>query len=352
MTRAAQPAASDVDRGFEPARAEVGTRRAVAINYHFVRSRNGSRFRLRAHERPERFEQQLARLAREFRFCRVRDLVDPERDLPASNIVLTFDDGAKDVAEEAVPLLQRHAATATVFVCAQPYLDGRLLEIQKIEFLMRELSLARFRKAFYAELERQFPKGVEREPLDFAGGYRFYRYDEAPIREFKLDINYRLPYANVIPVLDALFTAVFGEGSEAVAVRETYMSVDDLKRLFDGGFELGVHTAHHWVLPRLDFEAQKREIQTGVEFLRETTGQTQFAVAYPFGFHDDRTRTAMEELDLLAGLTTGRRMIEPEDIRARWSLPRYDVNDCFDRRSNEIIHEVFAKLSTGPGRSA
>ena len=319
----------------------------MAINYHFLRSRSGGRFGLRAHEKPERFEQQLARLSREFSFCHVRDLADPERDLPASNVVLTFDDGAKDVAAEAVALLERHGATASVFVCAQPYLEERLLEIHKIEFLMRELSLARFREAFYAELERQFPKGVERGPLDFAGGYRFYRYDEAPFREFKLDINYRLPYANVVPVLDSLFSAVFGEGSEAAAVRETYLSVDELKRLLDGGLELGVHGWHHRVLPRLDFDDQKREIQAGVEFLRETTGQTHFPVSYPFGFYDDRTKKAMEELGLLAGLSMERRMIEPEDIRARWSLPRYDVNDCFDRGSNEIIHEVFSDLSTG-----
>jgi peptidoglycan/xylan/chitin deacetylase (PgdA/CDA1 family) len=347
MTRAAQPTASSIDVGFEPPRGQVGLRRAVAINYHFLRGRSGGRFELRAHERPERFGQQLARLSREFRFCRVSDLLDPERDLPASNIVLTFDDGAKDVAEHALPLLERHGATATVFVCAQPYLEGRLLEIQKIEFLMRQLSLAGFREAFYAELEHQFPNGVEREPLDFAAGYHFYRYDEAPTREFKLDINYRIPYANVVPVLDVLFRAVFGEGSEAAAIRETYLSVDDLKRLLDGGLELGVHTHRHRVLPRLDFDDQKREIQSGVEFLRETTGQTRFAVAYPFGFHDDRTRKAMEELGLLAGLTMERRMIEPEDIRARWSLPRYDVNDCFDRRSNEIIREVFSNLATG-----
>jgi peptidoglycan/xylan/chitin deacetylase (PgdA/CDA1 family) len=334
MTRAAQPTSSE----------HVDARRAVAINYHFLRSRSGGRFGPGAHERPERFEQQLARLSREFPFCRARDLVDPDRDLPASNVVLTFDDGAKDVAEEALPLLERHGATATVFVCAQPYLEGRLLEIQKIEFLMRELSLERFRQAFYAELDRQFPKGVEREPLDFAGGYRFYRYGEAAVREFKLDLNYRLPYANVIPVLDTLFDTVFGRESEAAAVRETYLSVDDLKRLIDRGIEIGVHSHRHRVLPRLDFDAQKRELQTGAEFLRETTGQTRFTVAYPFGFHDDRTSKAMEELGLLAGFTMERRVIEPEDIRARWSLPRYDVNECFDKASNEIIDEVFSKL--------
>ncbi len=67
---------------------------------------------------------------------------------------------------------------------------------------------------------------------------------------------------------------------------------------------------------------------------------------HPFGFHDERTQKAMQELGLLAGLTMERRMIEPEDIRARWSLPRYDVNDCFDRRSNKIVREVFSKLPT------
>jgi len=347
MKRGPRPTAADVDSASAAARTPADARRAVAINYHFVRSRNGGRFGLRAHERPERFAQQLARLARDFRFCRVRDLVDPGTELPASNIVLTFDDGAKDVAEQAVTLLERHGATATVFVCAQPYLEGRLLEVQKIELLMQKLSLERFREAFYAEIERQFPEGVEREPLGFAGSYRFYRYDEAAIREFKLDLNYRLPYANVLPVLDALFSAVFGAGAEADAVRKTYLSLDDLKRLLDRGFELGVHTSRHRVLPRLDFDAQKREIQTGVEFLRATTGQTQFAVAYPFGFHDERTRKAMQELGLLAGLTMERRVIDPEDIRARWSLPRYDVNDCFDRRSNEINREVFSSLASG-----
>jgi len=347
VKRLAQPIASDAPAALEPAGAEIGARRAVAINYHFVRSHSGRRFGLRAHETPERFGQQLARLAREFPFCRVRDLVDPRRDLPASNIVLTFDDGAKDVAEEALPLLERHGATATVFVCAQPYLEGRLLDIQKIEFLMRELSLERFREAFYAELERQFPKGVERESLDFAAGYRFYRYDEAAVRDFKLDLNYRLPYAKVASVLDALFSAVFGRGSQAAAVSETYLSVDDLKRLIDGGFEVGVHTHRHRVLPRLDADAQRREIQTGVEFLREMTGQTHFSLAYPFGFHDDRTGKAMEALDLLAGLTMERRMIEPEDVRARWALPRYDVNDCFDRRSNQLVDRVFSGLSAG-----
>jgi hypothetical protein len=41
----------------------AGTRRAVAINYHFVRASSAGRFQLRAHERPARFAEQLAALA-------------------------------------------------------------------------------------------------------------------------------------------------------------------------------------------------------------------------------------------------------------------------------------------------
>ncbi len=313
---------------------------AVAINYHFVRAASAGRFQLRAHERPARFAGQLAALAGDFTFLACRDLYDEGRDDALPGVLITFDDGAKDVSEVALPLLQERDATATVLVCSKPYLEGKLLQIQKVEYLMSALGLEGFRSAFYEELERQFPGDVEREPLDFAGGYRFYRYDEEPIRRFKLDLNYQLPYANVEPVLDAIFEAVFGPGSEAEAVRETYMSLDDLKRLLDAGIEVGTHTHSHKVLPRLDFLEQKQEMETSVNFLKEITGESRVSIAYPFGFHSDETDRAAEELDLLAGLAGERRGIREEDVRGRWAIPRYDVNDCFDRATNAPTRAV------------
>jgi carbamoyltransferase len=347
MTSVRERTASSIDFDFEPTRIEIADRYAVAVNYHFVREEQPGPFRLRAHQTPERFAEQVANLAKSFDFCRARDLVDPGSSLPESSILLTFDDGAKDFLASADPILQRYGATATVFVCAQPYLEGRLLDAQKIEFLMAHLGLERFQREFQAVLERRFPAGVERGSLDFAGDYAFYRYDNAQVRSFKLDLNYQLPYEVVGPVLDELFGATFGAGSEKDAVRETYLAVDDLKRLVEHGHDLGVHTNHHRVLPRLPFELQKREIESSVEFLAPITGEKRFAVAYPFGFRDDHTMRAMKELDQLAGFTMERRMIRPDDIQARWSLPRYDVNDCFDKSTNEIAYDVFENLSPG-----
>src|SRR5262245_32559264 len=98
--------------------------RVVAINYHFVRASNPGRFRLRAHERSERFDAQLAQLTGRFVFLRCGDLFTRADGSPG--IAITFDDGARDVFEQALPLLQRHGATATAFVCSRPYLEGRL----------------------------------------------------------------------------------------------------------------------------------------------------------------------------------------------------------------------------------
>jgi peptidoglycan/xylan/chitin deacetylase (PgdA/CDA1 family) len=325
----------------------IRLRRAVSVNYHFLRTASPSRFALRAHETPERFDAQLAQLSKRFPFCRAGELIDPTRDVAESSVMLTFDDGARDVVTWALPLLEKHNATASIFVCAQPYLEGKLLEIQKIEFLMKKLGINGFRGAFYAEYERVFGGEIEREPLDFAGGYAFYRYDDEAVRRFKLDLNYRIPYPQVVPILDALFAETFGTESEAEAVRETYLSIDDLKRLLDRGFELGVHTHRHRVLPRLDFEAQKREIEIGAAFLGDLTGQTEFTVAYPYGFHDENTHRAMRELGLRAGLTMERRAIGPQDLRDRWSIPRYDVNDCFDRESNQLLDPIFSQIAAG-----
>ena len=321
-------------------------RRAVSVNYHFLRTAAPSRFALRAHETPERFDAQLKQISKRFSFCRADELVDPTRVAPESSVMLTFDDGARDVVTWALPLLEKHGATASIFICAQPYLEGRLLEIQKIEFLMKKLGIDYFRDAFYAGYERLFGAEVERESLDFAGGYDFYRYDGEEVRRFKLDLNYQIPYARVVPILDTLFTETFGEGSEAEAVRETYLSIDEMKRLVDLGFELGVHTHRHRVLSRLDFKEQKREIETCASFLTDLTGKTGFTVAYPFGFHDENTHRAMRELTLLAGLTMERRAIGPQDLSDRWNIPRYDVNDCFDRETNQMQEAVFSQIET------
>jgi hypothetical protein len=59
----------------------------------------------------------------------------------------------------------------------------------------------------------------------------------------------------------------------------------------------------------------------------------------------------MRKLDLRAGLTMGRRAIGPQDLSDRWSIPRYDVNDCFDRESNKMQEAVFSQIEASPSET-
>jgi carbamoyltransferase len=340
-----QRTASAIDFDFEPARIEIGERYAVAINYHDVRpAQPPARLSFGPHETPERLAGQVKALKEKFSFCRVRDLVDPKADLPESTVILTFDDGLRSVNEHTLPVLRSSGTTASIYVCALPYVEQRVLDVQKIQLLTAKLGRERFQRAFAEELARQNARGVEREPMHYADGYAFYRYDDEATRAFKLDLNYRLPYALVSPVLETLFREAFG--AERDVVKEIYLSVDELKLLVDQGFELGVHGYDHKVLPRLTFEQQRENLRAAIEFLTPIAGHG-LTLSCPYGFSDDGTKRAMKELGLQAGLSLGRKMITPEDIQARWQLPRYDVNDCFAKTDNALRNEVFSFLSPG-----
>lgn len=68
---------------------------------------------------PRRFSEQMAHLADEgYRVLDLMPALELLRDdaVPERTIALTFDDGFADVAEEALPVLERHGFRATVFV--------------------------------------------------------------------------------------------------------------------------------------------------------------------------------------------------------------------------------------------
>ena len=349
MDAQAQRTASNIDFDFEPMAIDIGERYGAVINYHYLRPNGDHPYPVDAAVTPDSFLRHLVQLSENFTFCRCRDLVDPDLELPESNVVISFDDGARDIIEHAAPVLKRLGIPATFFVCSQPFTEGRLLDVHKIQLLLRKLGLTQFSKAFYAEHARRFPRGrgAERESVAYAGDYQFYRYGSEAMRAFKMDLNYLIPYDQVGRVLDELFRVAFGHDVEASAVREIYLSKDDLKRLVDDGFEVGVHGHDHRVLPRLSYEEQRRNLERAADFLEEEIGQVAKTVAYPYGFFDDDTKRAMNELGFVAGFGMGREIVTPSTIHLGWGIPRFDVVDCFDRETDQIKYEVFSTLSTG-----
>jgi peptidoglycan/xylan/chitin deacetylase (PgdA/CDA1 family) len=339
--------ASNIDFDFEPNSIQINERYAIVINYHYLRSHNDDALKITNYVSPENFSEQLRQLKENFTFCRCTDLVDEKIVLGESNVLITFDDGSKDIITSAQAILDRYDVPATFFICSAPYTDNRVLDVHKIQIIMERLGFEKFSKQFYELLTLKLPKGVKHDSLEYANNYQLYRYDKEEIRDFKLDLNYRVPYIYSEEIIDLIFKKLFSNESEKEIIKQIYLSIDDLKSLKEKGHELAVHGHSHRLLPRMSFEQQKADLESSSNFLNSITGETSFTVAYPYGLSDIHTKRAMKDLNMKAGFGLGREMLTPEHIKDRWDLPRYDVNDCFDKQTNDMRYKIFSNLSTG-----
>jgi peptidoglycan/xylan/chitin deacetylase (PgdA/CDA1 family) len=98
-------------------RRPVDWRRPRVLMYHMVSPhRPGAKFNgLRV--TPERFEAQLAWLKREgWHFFTVSELWEQWDTLPAKSVAISFDDGYADNLHNALPLLEKYDARATIYM--------------------------------------------------------------------------------------------------------------------------------------------------------------------------------------------------------------------------------------------
>lgn len=222
--------------------------------------------------------------------------------LPRASLSITFDDGYRDNATLAVPVLQSLDLSATFFI-ASGYLDGgrmwndSLIEAVRLwpgeEMNLNHIGLGRHR---LGNLDR--------------------RHDVAQtlIRQCKY-----LPEGERADKVAAVAGQVEGLPDDLM------MSTDQLKQLAAAGMEVGGHTRSHPILTRLSVEQAREELAAGRDDLEGILGEKVALFAYPNGrlgqdyeqVHADLAR----ELGFRAAFSTN-----PGVTRADsdpWQLPRF-----------------------------
>lgn len=286
----------------------------LIVNYHYCITPQENPWLARTAVAPMRFAEQLAQLERS-----------------GSDILVTFDDGTRDVFMNALPYLAKLKNTrAILFCCSQPLVERRVLNVTKIHLLQGKLGFTVFKQRFLAALD-SVPDEYDLDDPKRIGLGHMYRYDDEGTRNFKLLLNVRLPPSVLTTVLDALFQAEFGDqGSWAEAL---YMSIDQLKQCQDRGVTIGIHTHSHTMLSRLDDRAQQYEIETPAAFFREQLGTAIDALSYPFGVMgtwNDATKQALRRCNVRRAYTLGRRRYGLYPSEDPLEIPRFDVNDVFN----------------------
>ncbi len=209
------------------------------------------------------FEQHASALADGFNVLSLDEAVTrlEEGSLLNRAVVITFDDGYRDNATVALPILKKNDLTATFFVAAEFLDGGRMWNDTVIEAI---------RICKHDEL------GLEHLELG-----RYCLKTQADRREAITRLLGQLKYMDLVAREECTDQIASAAGVDLPA--DLMMSSGQVKMLAEQGMSIGGHTVSHPILARIDLAAAKQEIEQGKDRLECITGQSVNTFAYPNG---------------------------------------------------------------------
>ncbi len=277
---------------------------------------------------PERFREQVERLARSSCFLSLEDLGDGKRPplgTARRYVLLTFDDGLAEQFGIAWPILEGMGIPGAFFPCTFPLQTGKLLHVHRLHALRSAMADPDL-LAFFLELAESL--GFEesaRAILSREGTAAPYPYDAPEARALKSLFNYTLPLAEREALSALAFERVWGD--EAAWAERLYMVPGMMRELARNGC-LGTHTHAHRPLSRLPLEGIRQEIRESLDLLEKTAGIRPRSVSYPYGNSlavSTEVIGAAAECGMRCGFTTERKLNFTGTDPLR--LARFDAED-------------------------
>ena len=302
------------------------------VMYHYVRDLARSRFpRIKALT-VDAFRGQLAYIANHYQIVTMESVLDALENggsgLPPRAALLTFDDGYADHYNTVLPILDQLGVQGSFFPPARPVLEGVVLDVNKIHFILASVSQP-------AELLAEVIAAIDarRERFGLRPGADYWaafdepaRYDTREVTFVKRALQKMLPEAPRKEIVDELFRRHVTDDESAFA-RELYVNLDQLRDMRRHGMFIGSHGYSHVWLNAVDRREQESEIERGLEFLHMVEpAMKRWVMCYPYGGYDETTVDVLRGHDCAAGLCVD---VGIADLRVndRFALPRLDTND-------------------------
>ncbi|MDW5377017.1 polysaccharide deacetylase family protein [Halomonas sp. HP20-15] len=303
----------------------------LIVMYHYVRPIAGSRYPTLKGLELDNFRGQLDFLEQHYRIVRTQDVIAAMRgegDLPSRAALLTFDDGYMDHYDHVLPELVARGMQGSFFPPACAVLDGRVLDVNKIHFVLASgVDPRQLVCEIFALLDVHRVRHDLKPNADY---YRLYsnesRYDTPDVTFIKRILQKGLPQALRSEIVDQLFQR-FVTADEKGFAESLYMGKAQLRELHDAGMCIGSHGDQHRWLNTLSPVEQRQEIERSLDFLGELGVPTQdWVMCYPYGGYNASLLEILREKQCAMGLTVevGLADLSRNDPL---SLPRLDTND-------------------------
>lgn len=295
------------------------------IMYHYVRD-VGNTFYPEIHALSvDVFRRQVEQLQNKYSLVSGQDVLRAILEggaLPINACLLSFDDGLKDHYRHVYPMLKERKLQAVFFPITET-LDGKVSDVNKIQFLLAKVVINRLIKEFHeflaaqpAELKNKF---VINDKVKIDPRYRF---DDTLTANFKVTIQ-SLPGNLRRIFLQNSFNQWIGDEKDFAS--ELYLSRAEIQEMSAAGQIFGSHTDTHPRLNLLSRPEQQAELARSKNLLEKITGQIVKIISYPHGSYNQDTLELLEELGYCMGL--GTEVGINEKPFEQWALKRINAND-------------------------
>jgi len=312
--------------------AEPRERLVSLFMYHYVRDTANSPFPEIKALSIKRFQWQLDFLSRHF------NIIDPAHliaalhegaELPRRAAMLTFDDGYSDHYENVFPILMDRKLSGLFFPPAIATSRTKLLEVNKIHFILAASSDKAALAHKVAELVKRYAERSDvRRVSEYLKEYAVAdRFDSADVIFVKRMLQIALPDDVSSEVTDDLFRSIVSSDELGFA-EHLYASVANWKEMLSAGMMVGGHGVQHVWMDKLDAKEQAHEVSKTLDFLTNIGVDVNkgWSMCYPYGGYDASLVSILREQRCIAAFTTE---VRTADIvfDNPLMLPRLDTRD-------------------------
>jgi peptidoglycan/xylan/chitin deacetylase (PgdA/CDA1 family) len=307
------------------------TQALTIVMYHYVRDLERSRFPAIKGLSLERFRRQLDYIGSRYTPVTVEAVLasmEGTARLPENAILLTFDDGYSDHFANVFPLLDARRIQGCFFPPAQAILEHRVLDVNKIQFVLASVpdAVALLDKVFATLPEFSSDYDLKMREAYLASITEQHRYDPREVTVLKRLLQRELPEPVRAEIVRRLF-AQHVTVDEAAFAAELYMSVEQIDCLRRQGMHIGSHGYTHVWLNSIPAQAQAEEVDRSLAFLTQFgVTSDNWTICYPYGGFNETLLEQLRPRHCRLGFTVEARVAQI-GVDDPLTLPRLDTND-------------------------